>query len=159
MSSFIWHFLKYQFSQCHTLIIAATSWQFVLCIFNNGKYWGSCRESAPSYATLKKWVTAFKRGRRSIENEHRSGCPKSVTTPEMVSKIHTMILKYRRLKLSEIANIVKISKEQVHHIVTQELCMRKLSARWVPRLLTVDQKHMRMQISQECPDHFRANST
>ena len=35
--------------------------------------------------------------------------------------------------------------------------MKKLSARWVPRLLTSDQKRMRMQASQECLDRFKKN--
>lgn len=116
-------------------------------------------ESAPSYATVKNWLAEFKRGRTCIQDEHRSGRPKSVTTTEMVSKIHDMVLKDRRLKLAEIANVVGISKERVFNIVTQELGMKKLSARWVPRLLTLDQKRVRMQISQECLDRFMKNTT
>lgn len=115
--------------------------------------------SAPSYATVKNWVAAFKRGRMDIKDEHRSGRPKSVTTPETVAKIHDLVLKDRRLKLSEIASAVNISKERVSNIVTQELGMKKLSARWVPRLLTLDQKRVRMQISQECLDRFNKNQT
>ena len=36
--------------------------------------------------------------------------------------------------------------------------MKKVSARWVPRLLTSDQKRMRMQASQEFLDHFQKNT-
>ena len=39
-----------------------------------------------------------------------------------------------------------MSKERACHILNQHLGMRKLSALWVPRLLTVDQKHVRMNI-------------
>lgn len=35
--------------------------------------------------------------------------------------------------------------------------MRKLSARWVPRLLTIDQKLTRMNIYQGCLDLFKRN--
>ena len=35
--------------------------------------------------------------------------------------------------------------------------MKKLSARWVPHLLTVDQKRIRMKISQACLDRFKRN--
>jgi hypothetical protein len=80
-------------------------------------------------------VTDFKHGRTSIQEEHRSGHPKNVTPLEMVAKIHDMALKDRRLKLSEIAIIVGISKERVFNILTQELGMRKPSVQWVPRLL------------------------
>lgn len=104
-------------------------------------------------------MSEFKRGRTSTQDEHRPGRPKSATTPEIVTKIQDADLADRRLKLSEIADTVGISKERAHYILTQELCMKKLSARWVPRLLTVDQKRVRMQISQECLDRFKSNTT
>ena len=115
-------------------------------------------ESAPSYATVKNWVANFQRGRTSTQDDHRSGRPQSVTTTVMVAKIHDVVLKDRRLKVSEIANIVNISKERVYNILTQELHMKKLSARWVPRLLTLDQKGVRMQLSQECLSRFKKNT-
>lgn len=114
-------------------------------------------ECAFSYATVKNWVAEFKRGRTSVQDEARPGPPKIVTTPEMVSKVHDMVLADRRLKLSEIADTIGISKERVHHILSDELNMKKLSARWVPRLLTDDQKRIRMLNSKECLGRFQKN--
>jgi histone-lysine N-methyltransferase SETMAR len=37
--------------------------------------------------------------------------------------------------------------------------MKKLCARWVPHLLTVDQKRTRMKISEQCLDRFNKNKT
>lgn len=116
-------------------------------------------ECALSYAAVKNWVAEFKRGRTSVQDELRPGRPKSVTTSEMVSKVHDMVLEDRRLKLSEIADNTGISKERVHHILSEELNMKKLSARWVPRLLTLDQKRVRMQNSQHCLDRFQRNKS
>ena len=53
----------------------------------------------------------------------------------------------RRVTERYIASTVGISQERVHSILTEDLEMRKLSARWVPRLLTVDQKHTRRTLS------------
>ena len=50
-----------------------------------------------------------------------------------------------------------MSKERVCHILNQHLGMRELSARWVPRLLTVDQKRVRMNISDALLAQFRRN--
>ena len=58
-----------------------------------------------------------------------------------------MVLDDRRIKVREIAEVMNMSKERVCHILNQHLDMRKLSARWVPRLLTVDQKLVRMNMS------------
>ena len=60
-------------------------------------------ESAPSFTTIKYWVAEFKRGRTSCQDEHRSGRPNEVPIPEMVKKIHKMVLDGRRLKVRELA--------------------------------------------------------
>ena len=44
------------------------------------------------------------------------------------------------MKVHELAEMCKISKKRIGHILHDELHMRKLSARWVPRLFTIDQK-------------------
>ncbi|GFN79268.1 histone-lysine N-methyltransferase SETMAR-like protein [Plakobranchus ocellatus] len=58
-------------------------------------------------------------------------------------KVDCMIRANRRVKQKEIANAVGISKERVHHVVTTVLGYRKVSARWVPRQLTVEMKAQR----------------
>ena len=50
---------------------------------------------------------------------------------------HDNVLADRRLKIREIADIVDISTERIQNILHEKLGMRKLLARWVPRLLTV----------------------
>ncbi|XP_032678153.1 histone-lysine N-methyltransferase SETMAR-like, partial [Odontomachus brunneus] len=116
-------------------------------------------ESVPSFTTIKYWVAEFKRGRKSCQDEHRSGRPNEVTTPEMVTKIHKMVLDDRRLKVRELAEMVGISKSTVHRILTENLDMEKLCARWVPRLLTIEQKQRREDVSIECLAMFRSNKT
>jgi oligoribonuclease (3'-5' exoribonuclease) len=51
-----------------------------------------------------------------------------------------MILDDRRMKVREIAETIGISKERVGYILYEELDMKMLCTRWVPRLLTADQK-------------------
>ena len=48
--------------------------------------------SAPVFATVYNWVNEFKRGHTSTKDEHRSGHTVEVTTPEMIDKIHDMVL-------------------------------------------------------------------
>ncbi|KZC13398.1 Histone-lysine N-methyltransferase SETMAR [Dufourea novaeangliae] len=67
----------------------------------------------------------------------------------MVKKIHKMVLDDRRLKVRELADMIGISKSAVHRILTENLDMRKLCARWVPRLLTMEQKQRREDVSIE----------
>jgi len=59
----------------------------------------------------------------------------------------------------EIAETIGTSKERVGYILREELDMKKLCARWVPLLLTADQKSTRMKISEQCLEHFNKNKT
>ena len=103
---------------------------------------------APSYATVKRWVVEFKCGRQSLEDDPRPGRLVTVATPEMVNKVHDIVMTDRRFTERYIASTFGISQDRVHSILTEDLEMRKISARCVPRLLTVDQKHTRRTLSR-----------
>jgi len=68
-----------------------------------------------------------------------------------------MTLYDRRMKLREIAETTGISKEHVGYILHEELDMKKLCARCVPRLLTSDKKRPRMKISEQRLKLFNKN--
>ncbi|KAF7272658.1 hypothetical protein GWI33_014596 [Rhynchophorus ferrugineus] len=96
-------------------------------------------DTAPGKSTTKDWYVKFRRGEINAEHGERSGRPKEIITDENVKivKIDKMILNNRKLKLNEIADILEISTERVHHIIHEYLGMRKLCAKWAPRELTV----------------------
>jgi transposase len=106
-------------------------------------------DSSPLFSTVKKWATKFKSGHTSLEDDPREGCPKSATPPEIIEQVHSMVLDDRRMKVCEIAETIGISKEHVGYILHKELDMKKLCARWVPRLLTAHQKRTCMKISEQ----------
>jgi len=94
-------------------------------------------------ATVKNWFNEFQRGRTSVFDEPRPGAPKTDTTEDNVTKIHDLVLADRRLKIREIAETVGMPEDRVGHILHEILDMRKLSARWGPRLPTTDNKRNR----------------
>jgi hypothetical protein len=57
----------------------------------------------------------------------------------------------------ELAETLKISKKRVGHIVHGYLDMRKLCAKWLPRLLTIDQNQQRVDDSEQCLAIFYRN--
>ena len=114
-------------------------------------------EASPSFTTVKYWVAEYKRGRTSILDEERSGRPKTATTDEMVDLVHQTVMEDRRLTLTDIAEACGISSERVYKILHQDLDIRKLSARWVPRLLTIDHKRERADMSRECLSLYQKN--
>ncbi|GFU02052.1 mariner transposase [Trichonephila clavipes] len=95
---------------------------------------------APGKSAIEKWFTKFKRGEMSTEEDARSGRPKEAVTDKKIKKVHKIISDNRKVKLIEIAETLKISKEHVGDSVNEYLDMRKLCSKWVPHKLTIDQK-------------------
>jgi histone-lysine N-methyltransferase SETMAR len=123
------------------------------------KYIKVYEDSSPSFSTIKKWAAKFKRGHTSLEDDPREGRPKSATTLETIDQVHKMVLDDGQMKVCEIAETIGISKECIGYMLHEELDMKKLCARWVPCLLTDDQKHTHMKISEQCLEHFNNNKT
>ena len=98
------------------------------------------KEHAPTYATVKIWVAQFKLSDFSTCDAPRPGRPKTVTTPEIIDQIHELILEDRRISAKSIAEQLDILLERVGSIIHEDLDMRKLSAKWVPKCLNADQK-------------------
>ena len=65
---------------------------------------------------------------------------KNVTTPEIIEKIHEIVLDDRKVKVRELAEATGISIQSVVKILHHNLGMRKITDNWVPRLLIIDQK-------------------
>jgi len=63
-----------------------------------------------------------------------------VTTPEIIDQIHEIILKGRQISAKSIAEQLGISREWVGSIIHEDLDMRKLSAKCVPKCLNAVQK-------------------
>ena len=71
-----------------------------------------------------------------------------VITPQQISIIEHLVLENRRLKVNELAVITNISETSVRRILHDHLGMNKISARWVPRLLSALQRERRGECAQ-----------
>ena len=66
-------------------------------------------EHAPLHATVKNWMTQFKRGDFPICDAPRPGQPKTVTTTEITDQVHELILEDCRISAKSIAEQLGIS--------------------------------------------------
>jgi len=105
--------------------------------------------SAPSYSTVKKWHREFSCGRSSCEDQHRSGRPSTAVTQENIEAVEKLIKNDRRYTTRAIADVVGISNGSIESILSDHLGLRKVSCRWVPRMLTDEQKHCRSEYAAE----------
>ena len=87
-------------------------------------------DSAPGKSTIIDWYAEFERGRTNTDDAERSGCLKSAVVPENITKVLKIVLGDRKLKLREIAGILKITEGSVFTIWHGSLEMRELFSKW-----------------------------
>ena len=104
------------------------------------------------YATIKNWVAQFKSGDFST-----CVCASSWTTRNS-EQIHELMLEDSRISAKSIAEQLEISRERVGYIIHEDLEMRKLAAKWVPKCMKADQKHQRCNSSEQLLELFSAQS-
>uniref|UniRef100_A0A3Q1ERN1 Mos1 transposase HTH domain-containing protein n=1 Tax=Acanthochromis polyacanthus TaxID=80966 RepID=A0A3Q1ERN1_9TELE len=92
------------------------------------------------------WHSRFKMGRTSLDDDDRPGRPSTSTTPENVQEIEQIVCQDRRLTIKEIAYMVNMSFGTVQAILTSNLNLHRVAAKFVPRLLTPEQKQQRVKV-------------
>ncbi|GFR83841.1 histone-lysine N-methyltransferase SETMAR [Elysia marginata] len=105
-------------------------------------------ESATSRFRVYQWCTWFGEGRTRLDDEPKSGRPKTSTNEENTTRVNEHIKCDRRMKIREITLKLQIPKRTVYEIVHDTLQYRKVSARSVPKILTEDHKLQRVEILQ-----------
>ena len=84
------------------------------------------------------------KSRTNVHYEQRSG-EQSLISDDLLQEIEGEICANLRLTIKEWHHIIpEVSKTTIHEAVTEKLGYKKLCARWVPKMLTDDQKTKRM---------------
>lgn len=97
-------------------------------------------DESPSYDTVVRWKRDFQSGHMSLIEEPRAGRPSIKDDLAMVKKVEAVILDDRRSTMERVMAETGLSYGSAWRIINEELHMNKVSARWVPRLLTPLQK-------------------
>lgn len=111
-------------------------------------------DQAPSRASVFNWFAEFRRGRQSLEDDERCGRPISATGEENVAAVKTMVDEDSRVTVSQIEQELGISSGSVRMILHEKLRLNKVSARWVPHMLTQEQKDARVKWCREMLARF-----
>ena len=75
----------------------------------------------------------------------------------MVEKVCSLVLKDWQITIREIYDEVEILIGSCQSILTEELGMKRVAAKFVPRLLTLDQKECRVTNSSDLLENARDN--
>ena len=102
-----------------------------------------------SRSKCHEWFKRFKEGRTSTADDPRSGRPTVSTDDDHVAQVNDLVRSNRRLTIREMAEECNISFGSCQEILTEKLHMRRVAAKFVPRLMTEDQKQRRVRVCEE----------
>ncbi|KAJ4450406.1 hypothetical protein ANN_01830 [Periplaneta americana] len=109
-------------------------------------------EDAMGVTQIKEWFNRFKDGRTSAESEQRCGRPQTARSAAVVERVRNFVMADRRLTVREIAEEVGVSKDSAHAIFRDDLNMNRVAAKFVPKLLSPEQKDLRRDVAQDLLD-------
>ncbi|UYV82490.1 hypothetical protein LAZ67_21002496 [Cordylochernes scorpioides] len=112
-------------------------------------------EATLDQINVYRWYKMFSEGREYVNDDERAGRPSTSTTDEKIDEVEKMILANRRITVREVAEDLYISIGSCHSIFIIDLGMRRVAAKFVPKLLNCDQKQHRMNIANEMLDSVR----
>jgi len=96
-----------------------------------------------------QWHAQFTTGYTSVDDDKHTGRPTSCTTPETVARIQELVHQDRRRTIHDIAERVGFGYGTCQQVLTEELGIHGVTAKFVPRILTADQKQQRVNICTE----------
>ena len=99
-----------------------------------------------------EWHKRFEEGRESVRDGERCERSKEVNTPELIVQVKNFMAKDCRESKETISAQFDVSVGTVHTIIREELKMRKICAKFVPRVLREDQKERPCHDSKEMPE-------
>ena len=98
---------------------------------------------------IKEWCKRFKNGRTSVDSDPRSGRPLNTITPENIERVRLAIGEDRRLTVRELESNLGILKTCVSRILTENLRMTRVCAKFIPKFLTEEQKKLHFVVAQD----------
>ncbi|XP_032688012.1 protein GVQW3-like [Odontomachus brunneus] len=103
-------------------------------------------EATLDRSNVYRWYKMFSEGREDVNDEERAGRPSTSTTDENIDEVKKIVLTNRRITVREVAEDLNIAIGSCHSIFTNDLGMKRVAAKFVPKLLNFDQKQHRINI-------------
>ena len=116
-------------------------------------------DSCMSRTRVFEWHKRFVDGRLSVEDDAKPGRPCSVKTDVNIEKVRELVCTDCCLTICMMADQLGINKELVRSILVDNLGMRKVCTKMVPRLLLEDQKTRQLHVCQDILQQLQTDAT
>ena len=113
-----------------------------------------CGNNELSFSSVTWWCKKFKSGVDSVEDAPHARCPKTATSQKIVEKVTNLVATDVRFTTRHIAKCLDISVGAAHTMLRHDLKMRRISARWIPHLLTKEQNLAQVKIAKRLLKQF-----
>ena len=84
--------------------------------------------------------------------------PSTSRNDNVINQVRALIVQDTRITVRELVDEVGVSIGSVHTILTADLGLRRVSAKFVPKLLTMEQKQLCLEIAQDMLDCVESDS-
>ncbi len=102
-----------------------------------------------SRTTCRHWFLRRSEGDMSVADRPRPGPAVSVRHPETTAAVEDMLSDDRRATVRQIAHNMKISRGSAHRILKKDLKLKKKAPKFIPHVLTQEQKDLRVEVCCE----------
>jgi histone-lysine N-methyltransferase SETMAR len=96
-------------------------------------------------STAYRWFKKFSEGREAFLKIGGPGAPRKKTSQTFVNAASVIIREDARITIRKLAFHLGTSFGSAYNIVTKELGLRRICSRWIPRVLTTEQKSSRVE--------------
>jgi hypothetical protein len=98
---------------------------------------------------IKEWFNRFKDGRTLADSDQRFGRPSTSRNANVIENVRSLILEDRRLTVREIADKVAISTCSAHAVLTEDMYMCRVVAKFGPKLPSQEQQQLRLEVARD----------
>ena len=88
-----------------------------------------CKDVAPSYRIVAKWMGEFKESELAFEDSPRTGRPSTLTTDENIEAVERIVMRDRQISVRRIGYELPTPTTTVYRIMSNHLDMKKVSTR------------------------------
>ena len=82
------------------------------------------------------WFNKFSEGSEQLEDESRSGAPKSARKEKNIQKVQKLMMQDRQMSVSMLSEAVGVGIGIVNTILTKDLELHKICAKFLPKKRT-----------------------
>jgi hypothetical protein len=115
------------------------------------------KEATLGKTQVYEWFSRFRNGELSLADQPYSGRLSSSRTDKNIARIRELILEDRR-RTDKLVDLCGVSCSACQRILSEELQMERIAAKFVPHVLTADQKQSRVDACRELKEHLEIDS-